>query len=83
MIIEALACGIPVVSTDCPSGPAEIMDNGRFGLLVPTKDVSALANAIKVQLNSKVNRNTLMNRASEFSAEIVAQKYLKSINEIF
>ena len=83
VIIEALACGIPVVSTDCPSGPAEILDNGRFGLLVPTKDVSALANAIKVQLNSKVNRNTLMNRASEFSAEIVARKYLKSINEIF
>ena len=45
--------------------------------------MSALANAIKVQLKSKVNRNTLMNRASEFSPEIVARKYLKSINEIF
>jgi glycosyltransferase involved in cell wall biosynthesis len=45
-IIEAMACGCPVVATDCPSGPAEVLDGGRFGSLVPVGDANALAQAI-------------------------------------
>ncbi|NPV57317.1 MAG: glycosyltransferase [Anaerolineae bacterium] len=46
VLIQALASGCPVVSTDCPSGPREILDDGRFGKLVPVGDADAMAKAI-------------------------------------
>ena len=52
VLIQALACGCPCVSTNCPAGPAEILDNGRFGPLVPVGDDSALAAAMERVLDS-------------------------------
>lgn len=69
VLIEALGCGCPVVSTDCPSGPAEILDHGRFGPLVPVGDEEALAAAIKSVLDNPLHRDVLKNRAHLFSTE--------------
>jgi glycosyltransferase involved in cell wall biosynthesis len=52
VLIESLALGTPVVSTDCPSGPREILQNGRLGALVPVGDVQAFSSALLVALRS-------------------------------
>jgi glycosyltransferase involved in cell wall biosynthesis len=76
-LIEALACGTPVVSTDCPSGPREILDDGRFGALVPVGDVAALAGAIEQVLDHPPAAESLRARAQQFSVERSADAYLE------
>lgn len=76
VIVEALSCGLPVVSTDCPSGPAEILQGGRFGHLVPVGDATALTRAMENTLAAPVDREALICRASDFAPEIAARKYL-------
>ncbi len=78
VVIEALACGTQVVSTDCPSGPAEILEDGRLGQLVPVDDSAALADAMIRSLSGDffVAPEELRRRAAEFSAERAADAYL-------
>jgi glycosyltransferase involved in cell wall biosynthesis len=56
VLIEALYCGAPLVATDCPSGPREILAEGRYGQLVPVGDAPALAEAIHLALDGRVPR---------------------------
>jgi glycosyltransferase involved in cell wall biosynthesis len=76
VIVEALECGVPVVSTDCQSGPAEILENGRIGNLVPIQDPEALAASISEALKNPIDRNLLINRARDFSVSSIADQYL-------
>lgn len=77
VLVEALACGIPVVSTDCKSGPAEILQHGRFGTLVPVGDHERLFEAIKESLGQKYDADTLKARASNFTSKKIGSQYLK------
>jgi glycosyltransferase involved in cell wall biosynthesis len=77
VLVQAMACGTPVVSTDCPSGPREILVDGSLGPLVPVGDSSALANAILNRLEQPRSAILLRRRAADFSMESVTNKYLR------
>jgi glycosyltransferase involved in cell wall biosynthesis len=77
VIVEALACGLPVVSTDCPSGPAEILENGRWGRLTPVGDAQALAEAMADSLAADHDREAPKRRATDFSPALAAERYLR------
>ncbi len=76
VLIQALACGCPVVSTDCPSGPAEILADGRFGAMVPVGDDRAMAAAIVTTLDHPLHAEHLRARAQMFSVERAVDRYV-------
>jgi len=82
VLIEAMACGCPVVATDCPSGPREILQDGEYGPLVPVGDESSLAEAILEALDSPVSDELLRERASDFSTESALEEYVEFIRAV-
>jgi glycosyltransferase involved in cell wall biosynthesis len=75
VIVEAMACGVPVVSTNCPSGPSEILENGKWGELVPVGDPAALAEAMAKSLNSK-EKPDVRKRAMDFTVDKAVEEHL-------
>lgn len=82
VVAEALAAGTPVVSTDCKSGPAEILANGEYGRLVPVGDVDALAAVMIATLAEPANPTTLQQRAAAFSLDNITEQYLDFLYRI-
>ncbi|GKR08303.1 glycosyl transferase [Aeromonas caviae] len=81
VLIEALACGAKIISTDCPSGPREILEDGRWGRLVPVDSVADLTNEMINVLNEQkiINSNHLdvYQRATFFDKKNAVDKYLE------
>ncbi len=75
VLVEALFCGCPVVSTDCPSGPAEILRDGEFGRLVPVGDVKAMTEALDAVLDERIDSRNLRARGEEFSVDRAVDNY--------
>lgn len=77
VLVEALAAGTRLVSTDCPSGPREILEDGRYGRLVPVGDPAAMAAAIDTALTApRPDPASLEGTLARFRAGPVARQYL-------
>ena len=85
-LAEAMACGMPVVSFDCPSGPADIVRDGIDGYLVPPNDVAALAAAMDQLMGNDSLRHSLAARAKEvtsrFSPERILGQWRDLVNQV-
>ncbi len=83
VIPEAMACGLPVIFTDCPFGPGEIITDGVNGILAPTNDADAISDKIISLLDNETMRNDLKNkgkdRAEDFRSEKIASEYERII----
>lgn len=79
VLVEAMACGAPVVATDCPSGPFDVLEGGQHGPLVPVGDAQAMAAAIGALLESPPDRSRLKQRGLDFTVERSLDLYLPSL----
>jgi len=82
VIIEALACGTSVVCTDCPYGPREILQGGRYGTLTPVGDSAKLATAIEAALDHFPERKVLMQYGLQHTADRAAAQLLDIIGDL-
>jgi glycosyltransferase involved in cell wall biosynthesis len=82
VLIEALACGCPVVATDCPSGPSEILGGGRWGRLMAVGDASALATAILDTMTHPAPVAALEARATTFSYDRAIASYVELLSTL-
>ena len=76
-LVEALSYGCKVVSTDCPSGPSEILCSGTYGILVPPENPAALADAIREAFQGELNNEGLRAHCLKFSDFTIGSKYLR------
>ena len=79
VLVEALYCGLSIVATDCKAGPAEILNNGEYGHLVPVGDEKAISDAILDVIKKPFDKEMQKQRALEFTAKNISDKYLHHI----
>lgn len=75
VLIEAMSTGCPVVSTDCKSGPSEILEEGKYGPLTPVKDPKRMSTAITSVLADPIDEDALISRSDDFSISTVIEQY--------
>ncbi|MDD5035059.1 MAG: glycosyltransferase [Methylococcaceae bacterium] len=79
VLTEAMALGVPVVATDCPTGPGEMLAGGRYGRLVPVGDAAGLAEAMEQTLAHPLPAEVLRAAVGEYSVEASAKGYLQAL----
>ena len=82
VILEALACGVPIVATDCPGGPADILADKPFARVVPMNDPVAMASAMREILSLTFEKNEIIRYARQFDITKIAQQYIELVNDI-
>lgn len=81
VLLEALACGCPVVATDCPTGVRELLEDGLIGAIVPVGDVSAMAKAMITKLSEVPNRDALRMKAARHDRADALSRYVAVFRE--
>lgn len=81
VLVEALQSCLPIVSTDCKSGPSEILDHGRYGELVEINNPQSLADGIIASISKKHDQNALYHRSQAFTIKEASKKYLELFGE--
>lgn len=79
VLVEALACGLPVVAMDCPSGPSEILKRGEFGRLITPGNLDGFSRALDEALTGSVNVSATRERAQLFRTDIAAHRYMETL----
>lgn len=79
VLAEAMSLGKTIVSTDCPVGPAEILDNGKFGYMCPVADADAMATAMEKAIDHPLNEEMLITASHAYHLEIALEKYLQTL----
>lgn len=82
VLIQAMACGTQVIATDCPSGPSEILEGGKWGTLVPVDDVESLSEALNLSLDNITPRFAVEERAMTFSVDRAVSEYQVLIDSL-
>lgn len=83
VIVEAMACGTPVIATDCKSGPKEIIGDDEYGMLVPIQNSEALAKAIIYLLNNENKREGYRRSGFKRAKDFEARKIIKQYEDVF
>lgn len=83
VIVEAMVCGTPVISTDCPHGPNEIITSEDLGILVPVKDAKKLVDAIELLINDVEKRNLISKKAKTRALDFKVSNIAKEHDELF
>ncbi len=81
-LIEAMACGLQLISVDCPGGSAEVLMNGKLGQLVPVNNAESLANAMLEAVQNPVSKSILLEGAKRFEAEKISLQYLNLVEHL-
>lgn len=81
VLVESIACGVPVISFDCPTGPAEIIINGENGYLIPPGDINLFAQMLDKTLDQEWDYKKIMQSANKFHPDVVIKQYLEVIEK--
>lgn len=82
VVIESLACGVPIVATNCPGGPADILSNQPFGKIVPMNNPEQMASAIEQLTDLEIDKSSIIEYSENFTIKNTAQQYIDLIANI-
>jgi glycosyltransferase involved in cell wall biosynthesis len=82
VLVEALSLGKPIVSTNCPNGPAEVLEDGLYGKMVAVGDPYSLASEMLNSLNTEVDIDFLKSRALSFSTDLISNQYIDLLHSL-